>query len=216
MVLAARCGVPRLPTLCHAGCTTGTLQSTVRASWAGEERHQERCDWWDGHIPAPSLPLPPRCRELCQAGCSPVPAHRHTAVRLATDARPGAGRTGNDVSSCWLPPSPEPLNLRHPLKWHLPDVFQEAVKDLPSVERRPCRQLAATSQQVGVGGGGQEPGSRELSSSESWSRNGCSTRQCRDWALSRASSGLSCRAGHRWETIAFCPGASRARAVQGG
>lgn len=30
------------------------------------------------------------------------------------------------------------------------------------------------------------------------------------------SAGLSCRAGHRWETIAFCPGASHARAAQGG
>lgn len=73
-----------------------------------------------------------------------------------------------------------------------------------------------TSRQVGVGGRGQERGSPKLSPSKSWSRSGCRTRQRRDWALSGASTGLSCRAGHRWETIAFCPGASHARAAQGG
>jgi len=55
-----------------------------------------------------------------------------------------------------------------------------------------------------------------LSPGESRSRSGCGTRLRWDWAPSGASSGLSCRAGHRWETIAFCPGASRARAAQGG
>lgn len=72
------------------------------------------------------------------------------------------------------------------------------------------------SRRVGVRGHGQEQGLSELSPSESWSRSGCSKGQCRVWALSEASAGLSCRAGHRWETIAFCPSASRARAAQEG
>lgn len=65
------------------------------------------------------------------------------------------------------------------------------------------------ARRVGVGGPRASP-------SQSWSRSGRGGRQSRDWAQHGASSGLSCRGGHRWEPIAFCPAASRARAAQGG
>lgn len=123
-VPAAQCRVPCLPALCHAGCSTSTsvLQSTVRASWAERRRHQERCDWWGGHIPAPGLPLPPGTAGLCQASRSPLPSHC-VAGLLVEDTGPRAGWAGGRGSSCWLPAPPVSLNPLAPTRAAAPRCF---------------------------------------------------------------------------------------------
>ena len=181
-----------------------------------EERHQERRDWWGGHVPAPGLPLPPGTGGACQAGRSPVPACR------AHRSGAGRGHRARGWVGWWkglFLLAPTPSSISEPHGTHTSGGSQvfpnKQLKIYPVWTDVLAGSWLPASRQVGVGGHGQERGPPELSPSESWSRSGCSTRQHRDWALNGASAGLSCRAGHRWETIAFCPGASRARAAQG-
>lgn len=169
-----------------------------RAERAGQ-RNQEGRDWWGGHVPAPGLPLHPGSRGMCQAGGCPVPGRRV-----------GGNRARGPPEGLLLAPTPPASpNPRHGHDRWLPGVSQEAVKDLPAADRRPCGQLAPSRPAGGRRGAPCVP-------SQSWSRSGRGGRQRRDWAQCGASSGLSCRGGHRWEPIAFCPGASHARAAQGG
>lgn len=108
------------------------------------ERHQESRDWRGGHIPAPGLPLPPGIGGLCQARRSPVPA------RKAHGSRAGGGCRARGQVGWWqglflLAPTPSGTSEPpwHPHERQPPGVSQEAVKDLPGVDRRPCGQLAA-------------------------------------------------------------------------
>lgn len=143
MVPASRRGVPRLPALRRAGCgtTTSALQSTVRASWA-ERRDTER-DVTGGVGMSPPW-VSPSLREL---GAVPGGLLPHTCLQGTRER--GWWRTqgpaGLAVGS--LPAGSHPLQHlqtpRHPQEQQLPGVSQEAVKDLPGMDRRPCRQLAA-------------------------------------------------------------------------
>lgn len=162
---------------------------------------------------SPSLQEPRGCARLVAPPYLPA---GHMGAGLVEDAGPRAGCAGGGFSSCWLrapPASPTPGTHRSSSSQVFP---KKQLKIYPVWTGDLVGSWLPTSRQVGVGGRGQERGSPKLSPSESWSRSGCRTRQRRDWALSGASTGLSCRAGHRWETIAFCPGASHARAAQGG
>lgn len=102
-----------------------------RAERAGQ-RNQEGRDWWGGHVPAPGLPLHPGSRGMCQAGGCPVPGRRVG----------GNGARGPPEGLLLAPTPPASPNPRHGHDRWLPGVSQEAVKDLPAADRRPCGQLA--------------------------------------------------------------------------
>lgn len=89
---------------------------------------------------SPSLQEPRGCARLVAPPYLPA---GHMGAGLVEDAGPRAGCAGGGFSSCWLPAPPASPNPRHPQEQQLPGVSQEAVKDLPSVDRRPCGQLAA-------------------------------------------------------------------------
>lgn len=167
--------------------------------------------------PRPGPPPPSVNWGPCQAGRSPVPARRAYG-RGAGGGRRAWCQVGWRRGLFLLAPSPS--GVSKPPGTHTSGSSQVFPKKQLKIYPVWTDDLAGSwllaSQRVGVGGRGQEWGPHKLSPSESLSRSGCGTRQRRDWALSGASSGLSCRAGHRWETIAFCPGALHARAAQGG
>lgn len=117
----ARC---RLPATGFLGCPLSVALAAAPApthfnlpsEQAGQrgERHQERRDWRGGHLPAPSLPLPPGTGGPCQAGRSPIPARKRTR-EWGWWGMQGPGPSGLVAGS--LPAGSHPLRcLRTP--WH--------------------------------------------------------------------------------------------------
>lgn len=133
------------------------------------ERHQERCDRWAGNIPAPGLPLLPGTGSRARRVATPYLPSRHTGAALA-----GAGRgcrMGRWQGLFLITPTPS--GVSEPPGTHTsddPQVFpKKQLKIYPVWTDDLAGSWLWASQQVGVGGRGQEQGLPRLSPSESWS-----------------------------------------------